>query len=310
MCTFATRCGLMLVVLFCSHFYFVHFTSSYHVLPSLPLYKCCFGRASNSYDERRFLDDRYSRDNIYPRNAFHRENYPLAPAANPWPESRRRGYEDEYRESRRHEKPYIASYHEMDTFHEHDIDSLREMEKFRDDYRSIEGYRDHGFDRPPRFGGRDHDDYDDYDHRSRFSHQSREDSRERDYDYGRHSYDSDYDRGTRRDSRDSSWRRHGSRDRERDKRGLSGERDQSPHRRHEQSRSRSRSRSESRSHGRDERPRSRSPWSRNHGRSHREDSFDDGRYERNDKRRDREERYQREQYSAVDPSLQIFPLYC
>ncbi|KAK4838014.1 hypothetical protein QYF36_010343 [Acer negundo] len=267
-------------------------------------------RVGSSYDERRFLDERYSRDNIYPRNAFPRENYPLPPGADLWPESRRRNYEDEYpldRESRQNEKPYIASYHEMDTFRDHDVDSFREIDKFHDSYRNMEGYRDHGFDRPPRFGGRDRDDYDDYDYRSRFSHQSREDSREREYDYGHHSYDSDYDRGSRRDS---SWRRHGSRDHERDKKGLSRERDQSPHRRHERSRSRSRSRSESqsrsRSHGCDDRPRSRSPRGRSHGRIQREGSYDDGRYERTEKRRDHEERRQREQYSvAPSPTVVV-----
>ncbi|KAL5745298.1 hypothetical protein ACOSP7_026444 [Xanthoceras sorbifolium] len=268
-------------------------------------------RVGNSYDERRFLDERSSRDNIYPRNAFHRENYPLPPGSSLWPESRRRNYEDEYpldRESRRHEKPYIASYHEMDTFHD-GIDSFREIDKFRDGYRNMESYRDHGFDRPPRFGGRDRDDYDDYDYRSRISHQNREDSRERDYDCGRPSYDSDYDRGSRRDS---SWRQHGSRDRERDKRDLSRERDQSPHRRHERSRSRSQSQSQSqsqsrsRSHGRDDRPRSRSPRGRSHGRTHREDSYDENRYERTEKRRDREERRQREQFSvAPSPTVVV-----
>ncbi|ESR43605.1 hypothetical protein CICLE_v10010959mg [Citrus x clementina] len=257
-------------------------------------------RVGGSYDERRFLDERYSRDNIYPRNAFQRENYPPPPVGL-WPQSRRRNYEEDYsldRESRRHEKPYIDSYHEMDAYCGHEIDSFPEFDKFRDGYRNIENYRDHGFERPPRFGGRDRDrdDYDDYDYRSRSSHQSREDSREGDCDFGRLSYDSDYDRGSRRDG---SWRRHESRDRERDKRCLSRERELSPHRRHEHSASRSQSRSRSR--GRDDRPRSRSPRGRSHGRSHREDSYDDGRYERIEKRRDREERRQREHY-AVAPS--------
>lgn len=259
---------------------------------------CHLGRVGGSYDERRFLDERYSRDNIYPRNAFQRENYPPPPVGL-WPQSRRRNYEEDYsldRESRRHEKPYIDSYHEMDAYCGHEIDSFPEFDKFRDGYRNIENYRDHGFERPPRFGGRDRDrdDYDDYDHRSRSSHQSREDSREGDYDFGRLSYDSDYDRGSRRDG---SWRRHESRDRERDKRCLSRERELSPHRRHEHSASRSQSRSRSR--GRDDRPRSRSPRGRSHGRSHREDSYDDGRYERIEKRRDREERRQREHYAVV-----------
>ncbi|XP_015880130.3 SUPPRESSOR OF ABI3-5 isoform X1 [Ziziphus jujuba] len=253
-------------------------------------------RAGGSYDERRFLDERYSRDNVYPRNAFHhdildRDNYPPPPPVGIWTQSRRRSYEEEFpidRDSRRLEKQYINAYHEMDTFHDPEIDTFQGFDKFRDGYRNLDNYRDHGFDKPARFGGRDRDDYayDDYDYRSRVTHQNREDSRERDYD--RHSYDSDYDRGSRRDG---SWRRRGSRDRDRDKRCLSRERDQSPYRRHERSRSR----------GREDHPRSRSPRGRSHGRSHREDSFDDGRHER---RRDREEKRQREHYS-VAPSATV-----
>ena len=266
----------------------------YHILSFLlhPIL-CSFGRVGASYDERRFLDERYSRDNVYPRNAFHRdvldrESYPPPPPAiGLWPQSRRRSYEEDYpldRESRRHEKSYVNSYHEMETFRDHEIDAIQEFDKFGDGYRSIDNYRDHEFDRPGRFGGRERDDYvyDDYDYRSRISHQSREDSRDRDYDFGRHSYDSDYERGSRRDA---NWRRRESRD----KKGLSRERDPSPHKRHERSRSR----------GQDDRPRSRSPRSRSHGRSHREDSYDDDRHERTDKRREREEKRHREQYAVV-----------
>ncbi|XP_038685999.1 SUPPRESSOR OF ABI3-5 isoform X2 [Tripterygium wilfordii] len=251
-------------------------------------------RGGGSYDERRFLDERYSRDNLYPRNAFHRDiidrdNYPPPPhTPGIWPQSRRRSYEEEYpldRESRRHEKPYADSYNEMETYR--DPDAFQEYDKFRDGYRSIDNYSDH---LPARFGGRDRDDYayDDYDYKHRVSHQNRGASHDRDYDYGRNSYDSDYDRGGKRDG---TWRR---RDRERDKRGLSGDRDQSPHRRHERSRSR----------GQDDRSRSRSSRSRSRGRSHREDSYDDGRYERGEKRRDREEKRHREHYS-VAPSATV-----
>ncbi|KAI7988084.1 SUPPRESSOR OF ABI3-5 [Camellia lanceoleosa] len=244
-----------------------------------------------SYEDGRFIDERFSRDNIYSRNAFHRdilerENYPPPPPAGGlWPQSRRRSYEEEYsfkRDSRRHEKPFADLYHEIDTFQEYD--------KFRDGYRSIDNYRRHRYDRPARYGGRDRNDYayDDYDYRSWISHQSQEDSHERDYDYGRHSYDSDYDRGSRRDS---SWSRE-SRERDRDKRCLSRDRDRSPHRSHEHSRSR----------GRDDLPRSRSPRSRSHGWSHREDSYDDSGYERSEKRRDHECHH--EQYS-VAPSATV-----
>ncbi|CAN6697335.1 unnamed protein product [Malus baccata var. baccata] len=266
-------------------------------------------RANGSYDERRFIDERCSRDNVYPRNSFHRDvldgdNYPPPPphAVGVWPHSRRRSYEEDLpieRETRRHEKQYMDSYHEMDNFLDHDSDMFQDFDKFRDSYRSV-NYRDPGFDRIARFGGRDRDDYayDDFDSRPRSTHQNREDSRERDYDYGRYSYDSDYDGSSRRDG---NWRRRGSResrDRERDKKCLSRETEQSPHRRHEQSRSRSISR------GHDDRPRSRSPRGRSHGQSHREDSYDDGRYEGTDKRRDRDEKRYREHYS-VAPSATI-----
>ncbi|XP_057809945.1 SUPPRESSOR OF ABI3-5 isoform X5 [Salvia miltiorrhiza] len=164
---------------------------------------------------------------------------------------------------------------------------------------ALEGYgavHDTNF-RPARYGGRDREDYgyDDYDYRSRASHQSKDDSRERDYDHGRHSYDSDYERGGRRDG---NWRRRESRDREWDKRGVSRERDESPYRRHEHSPSRSRSR------GRDDRARSKSPRGRSHGRSYREDSYEDSRYDRSDRRRDREDRRQHNHYS-VAPSATV-----
>ncbi|KAL3568498.1 hypothetical protein D5086_031149 [Populus alba] len=231
-------------------------------------------RVGGSYNNRRFINDRYSRDNVYPRNAFHRdilerENYP-PPAVDVWPQSRRRSYEEEYpieKESRRHERPYFDSYHDMDAVHD------------RDGYHSIDSYRDHKFDRASRFGEHDRDDYayDDYDYKSHTSYQKRGDSHERDYEYGRLSYDSDYERGSRRDG---NWRRRESHDRECDKRALIQGKSQSPHRWHERSRS----------CGYDDRPRSRSPRSRSHSRSQREDSYDDGRHERNERRRDREDK--------------------
>ncbi|KAJ4828808.1 hypothetical protein Tsubulata_010824, partial [Turnera subulata] len=247
-------------------------------------------RVGGSYDERRFLDERYPRDHAYQRNAFHRdvlerEAYPPTSAGGPWPQSRRKSYEEDYpldREARRHEKPYADSYHEMDSFHDRDID-------FRDAYHSVDNYRDRGFDRGSRFGGRDRDDYasDNYDYRPRASHQSRGDSRERDYEYGR--YDFDYD-----SRRDGHWRRRESRERERDKRGSSRERSLSPRRRHERSQSR----------GHDDRPRSRSPRDRSRSRSQREDSYDDGRHERSERRRDREEKRHRGSYN-VAPSATV-----
>ncbi|KAH8483126.1 hypothetical protein H0E87_027762 [Populus deltoides] len=123
----------------------------------------------------------------------------------------------------------------------------------RDGYHSIDNYRDHKFDRASRFGEHDRDDYayDDYNYKSRTSYQKRGDSRERDYEHGRHSYDSDYERSSRRDG---NWRRRESHDRECDKRALSQEKSQSPNRWHERSQFR----------GYDDRPRSRSPRSRSH----------------------------------------------
>ncbi|KAI5591301.1 hypothetical protein BDE02_04G069900 [Populus trichocarpa] len=248
-----------------------------------------YRRGGGSYDERRFINDRYSRDNGYPRHAIprnilERENYPPPPAVDVWPQSRRRSYEEEYpldRDSRRHERPYFDTYHDIDAVHD------------RDGNHSIDNYRDHGLDRASRFGERDRDDYayDDYDYKSHTSYQNREDSHERDYEYGRHSYDSDYERGSRRDG---NWRRRGSHDREHDKRGLSQEKSQSPHRRHERSRSR----------GYDDCPRSRSPRSRSHSRSQREDSYDGGRHERSERRRDREHKRQRGHYD-VAPSATV-----
>ncbi|XP_010032759.1 SUPPRESSOR OF ABI3-5 isoform X1 [Eucalyptus grandis] len=253
-----------------------------------------------SYDERRFLDDRYA----YP---LERDAYPPPPSAGGfWAQSRRRNYEDEYsleRESRRHEKPYVDAYDEMDTFHDRDS-SFQDYDKLRDGYPGIDNFRGRDLDRPARFGGRDRDDYpyDNYGHRSRTS-QHREGSREKDYGHGRHSYDSDYDRSSRRDV---NFRRRDYRDREHDKRSSNRERDHSPYGRYEPSRSRSRSQSpsRSRSHGRDDHVRSKSPRSRSRGRSHREDSYDDDRYDRSERRRDREDKRQREHY-GVAPSATV-----
>lgn len=254
-------------------------------------------RVSGSYDERRFLAERYSRDNDYPRNAFQRdtlerENFPPSTAVSLWSQSRRRDYEEEYaydRDSRRYQKLHNDSYNDLDDFHDHDI---QDFNKFQDG-RGVDNFHDR--DRPARYGERDRDDhaYDDYDYKSRTSHQTRESSREKDRDYGRHSYDSDYDRGYR----EGSWRRRESREREREKRCLSREKDKSPLRRHPRSRSRSRSRSCS--HGHDDCQRSRSPRGRSYGRSYREDSYDNIRSERADKRRDQEDRHHRDAYSVV-----------
>uniref|UniRef100_A0A7N1A5P5 Uncharacterized protein n=1 Tax=Kalanchoe fedtschenkoi TaxID=63787 RepID=A0A7N1A5P5_KALFE len=258
-------------------------------------------RASGSYDERRFPDDRFPRDNMYKRGAFQRnmperDNYTShPPATGLWSQSKRKSYEEDYpveREARHYEKPYIDPYNEMDAYRGDGAyrDSYQDLDRFHDDY-NVDTYRDHGHERASRFGSRDHDDYmlDEHDYRPRDSHHSRESSRDRDYEYSRRSYDSDYDRGSRRDS---NWRRHGSYERESDKRSLSRDRD-SP-RKYERSRSR----------GHDDRHRSRSPRSRSRGHSYREDSYDDDRYERSERRREREDKYYDDHYS-VAPSATL-----
>ncbi|XP_057422392.1 SUPPRESSOR OF ABI3-5 isoform X2 [Lotus japonicus] len=284
-------------------------------------------RVGDSYDERRFIDERYQRDAIYQRNTFPRDGLdreaylPPGPAVGHWSQSKRRGYDEDYpleRQSRRLQRPYHESYNQIDR--DREIGMYQEYDKFQDDYTSIENYADRGYDKPARFAGDDRDDYayDDYGYKSRVSHHRREDSHERDYDHGRHSYDSDYDRGNRRDS---NWRQRESR--ERDTKGLSRERDLSPHRKHERSHSHSRSRSRSRSRrsrsrshshshsrsrsqsrGYDDHPRSRSPRGRSHSRSYREDSYVDSQYDRSERRRDREDKRQREHYS-VAPSATV-----
>ncbi|KAL5990213.1 hypothetical protein ACLOJK_011110 [Asimina triloba] len=276
--------------------------------------KEAMGQVGGSYNGRNFLDEGFSRDSVYPRSTFHRDlndrdSYPTQPPVHGIWSQPRSSFDEEYahfREPRAHEKPYHDSFHEMDGFR--DTDKYREVEifqhvdKFHDNYRNVdsyrntENYRDYGFDRPGRFAGRERGEFggDDFDHRYRSSRQSREDSRERDYDGGRYNYDSDHER-ERRESRDRSWKRRESRDRERDRRGSSRERDQSPHRRQ---------RDRSHSHGHDERPRSRSPRGRSHGRSHREDSYEDNRQERRDRRRDWDERRHYE-HSSVAPSATL-----
>ncbi|GAB2273707.1 hypothetical protein Dimus_008488 [Dionaea muscipula] len=250
-------------------------------------------RIGSSYDDRRFIDERYTRDGTFPRTGFHRdiverENHAGPPSLSLWPQTRRRGYEEEYsveREPRRHEKTYLEPYHEVDSFREASRYET-DVDNFRDGYRDGDNYHEHGFDRDGRFGMRERDGYalDDYDHRHR-----RDDSRERYYDYERYSYDSDQER------RDGSWRRRDSHDRERQRKELSYERDYSPHRRNERSRSRS--------HGRDDHLRSRSPRGRSYSRSHREDSYDDDHYDRGERRRDREDK--RYDHCSVSPSATV-----
>lgn len=207
----------------------------------------------------------------------------------PLPQSRRRNSEETYpRELRRHEKPSTDTNYDADYYHDTEVGS-------RNGY-----YRDQGHERSSRYDGRD--DYSSS--RSRNYHHNRDDSRGKDYDYARRSYDSDYERGSVRDgnrksgdsqdrernSRDREW---GSRDREGDNRSFSRERDVSPQRRYEKSRSGSA--------GRDgfSRSRSRSPRGRSHGRSYREDSYEGDHWYGSERRREYEDRHDQDHFSAV-----------
>ncbi|KAJ6842776.1 SUPPRESSOR OF ABI3-5 isoform X1 [Iris pallida] len=269
-------------------------------------------RAGGSYGGRRY-DESYSRDPVYARNAFHRDIHdrdvhpPPPPVPGIWSQPRRRGFDDEYaniREPRRHDKAYLDSYRNVDDYREpekyHGLDSFHEADKFRENYRNVDNYhdtdryRDYGFDRHSRLGGRGNDEVgtDNYDLRNRLVHHSRENSHERNSDFGRYSYDSDHERGRR----DSGWRRRESRDRERDRRPVSRERDNtSPYKRYD------RSHSPVRSYGHDDRSRSRSPRGRSSGYSHREDSYDDDRYGKSEKRRDQDRDRDDKRYN--DPSV-------
>ncbi|XP_020600223.1 SUPPRESSOR OF ABI3-5 isoform X2 [Phalaenopsis equestris] len=242
---------------------------------------------------RRGPDERFSRDPIYSRSAYpgqmvDRDIYPPVPVSGMWPQSRRRNFDDEDSLNKDSRRP--ASFHDIDNFHDpkkyHEIDSFHEIDRFHDRYRPVDnyhdldGYRDYAFERHGRTGTRDRDDAgDQYDFRHRG---------ERDYDIGRYEYESDQDRGRR----ESSWRRHDSRELEREKRGLSWERGQSPYDR----------RYDSRSRGRDDRSRSRSPRGR---RSYREDIYDDRRYERSENRWDYDHDEKHFSNSSVSPSATV-----
>ncbi|ESQ45054.1 hypothetical protein EUTSA_v10010093mg [Eutrema salsugineum] len=239
-----------------------------------------------SYDEG-YPDKRLLRDDVY--------NYPPGhDTLGPLPQSRRQNYEENYpRELRRQDKPYTDTSHAAGYYHDIEVGS-------RNGY-----YRDHGHEGSSRYDGRDDYSCSDYNYRSRNYHHNRDDSRERDYDYARRSYDSDYERGSvrdgnrkSRDSQDREWdsrdREWDSRDREWDKRCYSRER--SPHKRYEKSRSRSA--------GRDEFSRSRSPRGRSHGRSYREDSYEDDHWHESERRREYEDRHNQDHFSST-PSATV-----
>ncbi|KAL6629112.1 hypothetical protein ACP70R_028877 [Stipagrostis hirtigluma subsp. patula] len=224
-------------------------------------------------------DGSYNGRDSYGRGAFchdvhDRNMYPPPPSIGTMWSQPRRDHDDAYataRDYRRHGTDYRS-----DGKH-HDFDSYRGVDRFRDNYRTDDNHyesgshRDFGVDRNKRIGSRDRTEFHgEFEDRYRSSHQSRESSYERDHEYGRYSYDSDYERGRK----DNSWRRRDSCENERDRRGLSHERDGSPYMRHSRSRSRGRDeRSRSRS-------RSRSPRARSHSRNQRDGFYDDNRFDR------------------------------
>ncbi|KHG13074.1 rbm5-a: RNA-binding protein 5-A [Gossypium arboreum] len=116
-------------------------------------------RVRGSYDERRFLDERYSRDSFYPRSTCHhyfpeRDNHSPPAATGVWSQSRERSYEEEYprdEDFRHHQKLYVDSYRDMDTYCDHEI-AFQDFDKFQDGYRGVDNIRDHEFGRPSRAG--------------------------------------------------------------------------------------------------------------------------------------------------------------
>ncbi|CAN8254594.1 unnamed protein product [Cochlearia groenlandica] len=227
-----------------------------------------------SYYEE-YPNERALRDDVY--------NYPPGhDTSGPLPQSRRQNYEENYpRELRRQEKPYSDSSYAADHYQDIEVEN-------RNGY-----YRDQGHERQSRYDGRDDHSRGDYNnYRSRNYHHNRDDTREKDYDYARRSYDSDYERGSVRDGNRKS---RDSQDREWDKRCFSRERDLSPHKRYEKSRSRSNGRDVSRS---------RSPRGRSHGRSYREDSYEGDPWHQSGRRREYEDRHEEDHFSAT-PSATV-----
>ncbi|XP_062224001.1 SUPPRESSOR OF ABI3-5-like isoform X2 [Phragmites australis] len=235
-------------------------------------------RAGVSYNGRRSVDESFPRDS-YGRGAFcqdvhDRNMYPPPPSVgNMWSQPRRI-HDEEYasaRDHRRHDTNYRndGKHHEFDSYR--GVDRLLDNYHASDNYHESGSHRDFGVDRKKRIGSRDRAEFHgEFEDRYHSSHQSREDSCERDHEYGRYSYDSDYERG----KRDNSWRRRDSCESERERRGLSRERDGSPYMRHSRSRSRGHDdRSRSRS-------RSRSPRARSRSRNQRDGFYDDNRFDR------------------------------
>ncbi|XP_066306895.1 SUPPRESSOR OF ABI3-5-like isoform X1 [Miscanthus floridulus] len=235
-------------------------------------------RSGGSYNGRRSVDEGFPRDS-YGRGAFcqdahDRNMYAPPPSVGGMWSQPRRNHDEEYattRDHRRHDTNYRndGKHHEFDSYR--GVDRLRDNYHATDNYYESGSHRDFGVDRSKRIGSRERAEFHgEFEDRYRSSHQSRDDSYERDHEYGRYGYDSDYERGRR----DSSWRRRDSCESERERSGVSREREESPYMRHSRSRSRGRDdRSRSRS-------RSRSPRARSHGRNQRDGLYDDNRFDR------------------------------
>ncbi|PWZ09449.1 hypothetical protein Zm00014a_026009 [Zea mays] len=185
----------------------------------------------------------------------------------------RRNHDEEYATARDHRR-HNTDYHNDGKHHE--FDSYR-VDRLHDNYHATDSYYesgsrpDFGVDRSKRIGSRESAEFHgEFEDRYHSSNQSRDDSYERDHEYGHYDYDSDHERGRR----DSSWKRRDSCESKRERSGLSREREESPYMRH----------SRSRSHGRDDRSRSwsrsRSPRARSHGRNQRDGLYDDNRFDR------------------------------
>jgi RNA-binding protein 5/10 len=233
--------------------------SHYHIVHTNSI--CRPGR---SYNGRRSVDGCFPRDSYgsgaFSHNVHDRDMYPPPPPVGSMWSQPQRNHDEEYattRDHRRHDNDYRGAnrfhynYHAADHYHESG------------------SHRDFGANRHKRIGSRDRPEFHgEFEDRYRGgSHQNREDSYERDHEYERYSYDSDYETSR-------SWRRRDSCESERDRRGLSRERGDGSCMRHSRSRSRGRDdRSRSRS-------RSRSPRAKSRSRNQRDDCYDDNRFDR------------------------------
>ncbi|KAI3977878.1 hypothetical protein MKX01_036718 [Papaver californicum] len=208
------------------------------------------------------------------------------PAVGTWPQPRRKGFDEESalaRDSRQHDNPYGDSLHELDRLQEpkkyREIDNFQVVDKYQDSYHGIDRYYDHGYDGPGRLSGCTRADFppDDFDYRHHISLTT-------EVSHERSCYDSDHDRGGKRYD---SWKRHDSR--ERDKKSLSRERDQSPQRRRQHSCSR----------GNDDHQRSRSPRGCSHRRSYLKERYEESRHGSSGRQMNQDDRRSQDHSSVV-----------